>query len=69
MRIKYDKMADAMYIYMKKSKVAKTIKVNSRLLVDVDKNNDLVGIEMLGVSKQIPKAQIGKVSTEMPVYA
>jgi len=69
MRIKYDKMADAMYIYLRGGKAAKTIKVNSRLLVDVDKKNNLLGIEILGVSKQIPKREIGKISTEMPVYS
>lgn len=68
MRIKYDKMADAMYIYMSKGKVAKTIKVNGRLLVDVDEKDNVLGIEMIGVSQQIPKKEIGRVYTEMPVY-
>jgi len=69
MRIQYDKMADAMYIYFKKAKVAKTIKVNNRVLVDVDAKGSMIGIEMLDVSSQIPKKEIGKVYTEMPVYA
>ena len=69
MKIKYDKIADAMYIYIiSKEKVAKTIKVNSRLLVDVDKKGNLLGIEMLGVSQQIPKKEIGRIYSEMPVY-
>jgi len=68
MRIKYDKIADAMYIYIHKVEVAKTIKVSSRLLVDLDKEGNVVGIEMLGVSYQIPKKEIGRVYTEMPVY-
>lgn len=69
MRIKYDKMADAMYIYIRKGKATKTIKVNKRLLIDVDKKENLLGIEILGVSQQIPKKEIGRVSTEMPVYS
>jgi len=69
MRIKYDKMADAMYIYIRKGKATKTIKVNSRLLVDVDRKKNLLGIEILGVSQQIPKKEIGRISTEMPVYS
>lgn len=69
MKIKYDKIADAMYIYIiGKGKVAKTIKVNSRLLVDVDKKGNLLGIEILGVSQQIPKKEIGRIYSEMPVY-
>lgn len=69
MKISYDKIADAMYIYLRKGKVAKTIKVKKGFLVDVDKKGGVLGIEMLDVSRQIPKKEIGKISTEMPVYA
>jgi len=62
-------MADAMYIYLKEGKVAKTIKINERVFVDADSNENVIGIEMLDVSKQIPKEEIGRVYTEMPVYA
>lgn len=69
MKIQYDKTADAMYIYLKEGRVAKTIKVNNRLIIDVDKKGGVIGIEMLDVSKQIPKKEIGKIYTEIPVYA
>jgi len=69
MKISYDKIADAMYIYLRKGKVAKAIKVKKGLLVDVDKKGAVLGIEILDVSRQIPKKEIGKISTEMPVYA
>ena len=69
MKISYDKIADAMYIYFRKGKVAKTIKVKPNLLIDVDKKGGVLGIEILDVSHQIPKKEIGKISTEMPVYA
>jgi len=69
MRIQYDKLADAMYIYLRKGKVSKTIKLNNRVFVDVDKKGNVIGIEMLDVSHQIPKKEIGKIYTEMPVYA
>jgi len=68
MKISYDKMADALYIYLRKGKVAKTKKVTSRLLIDVDKRGNVLGIEMLDVSHQIPKKEIGRTYTEMPVY-
>jgi len=69
MKISYDKMADALYIYLRKGKVAKTKKVTSRLLIDVDRKGNVLGIEMLDVSHQIPKKEIGRIYTEMPVYA
>ena len=69
MKIQYDKLADAMYIYLREGKAAKTIKVNDRLLIDVDKKGNALGIEMLRVSLQVPKKDIGKISMEMPVFA
>jgi len=68
MEVTYDPKADALNITFRKGKVAKTIKVTSRLLIDVDKRGNVLGIEMLDVSRQIPKKEIGVVSTEMPVY-
>lgn len=68
MKIQYDKKADAMYIYLRERKVAKTIKINNRVFVDVDQKGNVIGIEMLDVSHQIPKKEIGKVYSEMPVY-
>lgn len=68
MKIQYDKKADAMYIYLREGKIAKTIKINNRVFVDVDKKGNVIGIEMLDVSHQIPKKEIGKVYSEMPVY-
>jgi len=55
MKINYDKIADAMYFSMKKGKVAKTLEMNERLIVDVDKNGNILGIEMLDASGQLPK--------------
>ena len=68
MKITYDKSADAMYIYFKKGKVAKTHQINERVFIDLDKKGGVIGVEILGVSKQIPKKEIGKIYTEMPVY-
>jgi len=68
MKIQYDKLADAMYIYLRKGKIKKTIKINNRVFVDVDEKGNVIGIEMLDVSRQIPKKEIGKIYTEMPVY-
>ena len=62
MIIQYDKLADALYIYFKKSKVDETIEVKDRLLVDVDKDGSIVGIEILDASKQMPKRNITEFS-------
>lgn len=69
MKIQYDKLADAMYICLKKAKIKKTIKMKNRLIVDIDKDGKIVGMEVLGISSQIPKNQIGKIQMEIPVFA
>ncbi len=50
MKINYDKIADAIYLSVKSGKIQKTIKINDRLLVDVDKKGNALGIEMLDAS-------------------
>ena len=69
MKIQYYKIADAMYIYLKKGKVSKTIKMKDRLLVDVDKSGKILGLEILDASSQIPKNQIGTIEIGIPVSA
>jgi len=65
MKISYDKIADALYIYLRSGKVAKTKKVTSRLLIDMDKKGNVLGIEMLDVSHQIPSFNLTKAKVEM----
>lgn len=52
MDIKYDKVADAVYVNVSKSKVAKTMEMSDRLNVDVDVAGNIVGIEILDASNQ-----------------
>lgn len=54
MQIKIDANADALYIKLRKGKVAKT-KNNGDHLVDYDKNGNLIGFEILNLSKAVPK--------------
>ncbi len=68
MKIQYDKKADALYMYLKKGKHFKTIKFNDRLLADVDKAGNVLGIELLDVSSQISAKQIkSSIKTGIPV--
>ncbi len=52
MKVNYDVMADAVYINVSKSKVARTVKTEERFLVDVDARGNVVGIEILDASNQ-----------------
>jgi len=51
MQKKYDKIADALYVRIKKGKVFKT-KEEDTWLVDYDKSGNILGIEILNYSKQ-----------------
>jgi uncharacterized protein YuzE len=50
-KIEYDKTVDALYIYATKGKIDKTVKLNERVLFDVDKKGSILGIEVLDASK------------------
>lgn len=56
MNITYDKRADAMYIYLqKKKRVARTVELANLLFADLDKKGKVIGVEIIGASRQITK--------------
>ena len=53
MKIDYDKVADAIYFTIKNgAKVAKSVKVDDRLVVDLSSTGDVVGMELLDASSK-----------------
>ncbi len=69
MRISYDPTADAVYIYLsKKKKSTRTEEVSGDLLVDYA-DKELIGIEVLNVSKKLPKSDLKAVTSLTPVYS
>ena len=62
MRMTYDKKADAAYIHVKASiaagEVAKTIALDENINLDFDRNEKLLGIEILSASKVLPEKQL-----------
>jgi uncharacterized protein YuzE len=68
MKINYDKIADALYLNINKGKIHKTIRMNDRLLVDVNKKGNVLGIEMLDVSSSQKIKDLQKyIKTGIPV--
>lgn len=55
MKITYDKIVDAAYMTLRKGRVTKTVEMSDSVIVDLDKKGNILGIEMLGASKQFPK--------------
>ena len=55
MKSRYDKEADAVYIELKNGKVHHTIEVRSNILIDVDKDGSVIGIEILNAATEAPQ--------------
>lgn len=63
MKISYDPKADAAYIYfIKNKKSTRTEEVGEGLLVDYN-GDDLIGIEILGVSEKLPKEELKTITS------
>ena len=54
MKIRYDSDADAMYITFRDDKVDHTKEIDKNTIVDFDKNNQVIGIEILFVKERNP---------------
>lgn len=69
MKITYDKIADAAYIYLKKNKIVKTVCLAERLIADLDKEGKIVGIEILDASSQIDGKRPSEINIKIPAFA
>jgi uncharacterized protein YuzE len=49
-KLTYDKRLNVGYIQFKKTRIAKTVKFRSNLLIDMNKKGEVVGIELLEVA-------------------
>jgi len=54
MKIKYDKKVDALYISLAKGKYSDSVKVSENVMVDKDKDGNVLGIEVLDATQNIP---------------
>jgi uncharacterized protein YuzE len=69
MKITHDKLADALYVTFKKGVVARTLKLEDRLLVDTDKKGSILGIEILNASTQIANKKPIELKLKIPALA
>ncbi|TVM03900.1 MAG: DUF2283 domain-containing protein [Candidatus Brocadia sp. WS118] len=70
MKIEYSKEADAIYVYFKEYFVEKSKEIEDGIVIDFDKNGQLIGIEVLDASKRFSLADIVNVNIEnLPVEA
>ena len=60
-RLEVDAVADAAYIRLSSSPVARTFEPTSQVLIDLDELNVVVGVEVLSLSAAIPFTQLHEV--------
>jgi uncharacterized protein YuzE len=54
MKIKYDPDADAMYITLREGKFHHNKEIDENMIIDYDKDNNMLGIELLFVKERNP---------------
>lgn len=64
MEIRYDSEADAMYIEFSEGTFSSNKKIDNNTIVDFDKKGNLLGIELLSVSKRIPKESLSEIKVK-----
>ena len=54
MRLRIDKNADVPYFRLEEAAIVESEKAQPGVMLDFDKNNRVVGIEILGISSRVP---------------
>jgi uncharacterized protein YuzE len=55
MKLKVDRAADALYLRLGDSPIVESEEVSPGVVLDFNQQNQVVGIEMLGLSKRAPR--------------
>ena len=58
MRIHYDEKVDALYLRLDDSKVVESEQVKPGIVVDFNARKQIVGIEVLGLKRRVPKGDL-----------
>lgn len=68
MKIEYDKKADALYMQIQEKYVAKSREIDNGVVIDLDRKGNVIGFEVLDVSKKYKLADICNFSVQnLPV--
>lgn len=65
MRINYDESDDAMYIRFSEAKYYQSDEVREGVILDFDKSGRIIALEVLDVSKRLPKASLDSINFEV----
>ncbi len=65
MKVHFDEKADAVYIRLDDSKIIESQEVQPGIILDFNKENQVVGIEILRVKERVPLAKLKQMQFEV----
>ena len=65
MRMQYDEKADALYLRLDDSAIVDSEEVRPGIVLDFNGSKEVVGIEMLGVRRRVPAADLKQLKFEV----
>jgi len=64
MKLTIDKEADALYLRLQTSRIVESEEVAPGIVLDFNEDNEVVGVEMLYLTKRFPGIDLGDVEVE-----
>lgn len=58
MRVRFDQQEDALYVRLDESPIADSEEVRPGVILDLDEQGEVVGIEILRVGRRLPGARL-----------
>lgn len=65
MKLRYDSKVDAAYITLDDAPVVESEQVRPGIVIDLDSQNRVVGIEILNVHRTLPHADLNRLELEV----
>jgi uncharacterized protein YuzE len=64
MRLKVDQQNDSLYFRLDESKIVESEEIKPGVILDYDENDNVIGIEILGLSKRVPEQTLKSLQFE-----
>jgi uncharacterized protein YuzE len=65
MRIQFDEKADAIYLRLDETEIVESEEVHPGIILDFNRQNEVVGVEVLHVKSRIPLANLKQMKFEV----
>jgi len=65
MKVHFDKKSDALYFRLDDSVITESEEVKPGVILDYNKKNQVVGVEILNVKKRVSKASLNEMKFEI----